>query len=188
MYNSKTPLERTMDAVLGHELRKLNSHLPKQRRTLTELLRSKDTTIQAVDGSSIILKKEDLPPPLIERRSRSYLHRRCPSCGGKAYRYGTVVRVLHDLGDVRSGRPVDIHLTYSTHQCSSCWRCFNADMDDLALPKCLYTLRVQHRAVRLVIEDSLPYRAASWHLWRDHRVFVPFATIQNWVEAAGEKR
>ena len=49
-----------MDAVLGHELRKLNSHLPKQRRTLTELLRSKDTTIRAADGSSIILKKEDL--------------------------------------------------------------------------------------------------------------------------------
>jgi hypothetical protein len=34
----------------------------------------------------------------------------------------------------------------------------------------------------------LPYRAASWHLWRDHRVFVPYATIQNWVEAAGEKK
>jgi hypothetical protein len=33
----------------------------------------------------------------------------------------------------------------------------------------------------------LPYQVASWHLWRDHRVFVPYATIQNWVEAAGEK-
>ena len=42
-------------------------------------------------------------------------------------------------------------------------------------------------AVRLVVEDGLPYRPASWHLWRDHRVFVPFATIQNWVEAGGEK-
>jgi hypothetical protein len=61
-------------------------------------------------------------------------------------------------------------------------------MDDLALPNCHYTHRVQQRAVRLVIEDGLPYRSASWHLWRDHRVFVPFATIQNWVEAAGEKR
>jgi hypothetical protein len=37
-------------------------------------------------------------------------------------------------------------------------------------------------------EDGLPYRSASWHLWRDHRVFVPYATIQNWVEAAGEKK
>jgi hypothetical protein len=64
---------------------------------------------------------------------------------------------------------------------------FNAEMDDLALPKCHYTHRVQATAVRLVVEDGLPYRAASWHLWRDHRVFVPFATIQNWAEASGEK-
>jgi hypothetical protein len=42
-------------------------------------------------------------------------------------------------------------------------------------------------AVRLVVEDSLPYRSASWTLWRDHRVFVPFATIQNWVAAGGKK-
>jgi hypothetical protein len=42
-------------------------------------------------------------------------------------------------------------------------------------------------AVRVVVEDGLPYRTASWHLWRDHRVFVPCATIQNWVEAGGKK-
>ncbi len=36
-------------------------------------------------------------------------------------------------------------------------------------------------------EDGLPYQTASWHLWRDHRVFVPLATIQNWVEARGKK-
>jgi hypothetical protein len=41
--------------------------------------------------------------------------------------------------------------------------------------------------VRSVIEDGLPYRAASWHLWRDHRAFVPYARIPNWVEAGGEK-
>ena len=63
----------------------------------------------------------------------------------------------------------------------------NADMDDLALPKSLYTHRVVHTAVRLVVEDGLPYRTASWHLWRDQRVFVPFATIQNWVETGGKK-
>jgi hypothetical protein len=39
----------------------------------------------------------------------------------------------------------------------------------------------------LVVEDGLPYRTASWQLWRDYRVFVPYATIQNWVEAAGKK-
>jgi hypothetical protein len=140
------------------------------------------------DATEGISRVEDLPAPRIERRSRVYRRRRCPYCGAKALRYGKAVRVLHDLGDARRGRPLDLHVTYSKHRCTSCRRCFNADMDDLALPKCHYTHRVQQRAVRLVIEDGLPYRPASWHLWRDHRVFVPFATIQNWVEAAGEKR
>ncbi len=39
----------------------------------------------------------------------------------------------------------------------------------------------------LAVEDGLPYQAASWHLCGDLRVFVPFATIQNWVEARGKK-
>ena len=60
-------------------------------------------------------------------------------------------------------------------------------MTDLADPGSHYTRRVVDTAVRLVVEDGLPYRAASWSLWRDHRVFVPYATIQNWVEAGGKK-
>jgi hypothetical protein len=60
-------------------------------------------------------------------------------------------------------------------------------MDDLALPKSHYTHRVVCLAVRLVVEDGLPYRSASWHLWRDHRVFVPWSTIKDWVEATGKK-
>lgn len=84
-------------------------------------------------------------------------------------------------------RPRDIHLTYSQHHCCKCHRYFNVDTSDLAPPKSHYTHRVIALAVRLVVEDGLPYRAASWHLWRDHRVFVPYATIQNWVEAGGKK-
>ena len=49
-----------MDAVLGHELRKLNTHLPKQRRSLTELLKLKDPTVEATDGSAIVLKRSEL--------------------------------------------------------------------------------------------------------------------------------
>jgi hypothetical protein len=76
---------------------------------------------------------------------------------------------------------------YSRHFCSRCRKYFNADMTDLACPGSHYTRRVVDIAVRLVVEDGLPYRAAEWALWRDHRVFVPFATIQNWVEDGGEK-
>jgi len=94
---------------------------------------------------------------------------------------------VHDLGDLSTGRPVDLVVTYSSHYCADCHRHFNIDLTDLAPPGGHYTNRVIDLAVRVVVEDSLPYRPASWHLWRDHRVFVPFATIQNWVEAGGKK-
>ena len=140
------------------------------------------------DVTEGITRVEDLPPPHVEKRSRNYTTRRCPRCDAHARRCGTAHRTLHDLGDPRSGRPIDLHVTYSKHHCRHCRRIFNADMTDLALPQALYTHRAQQTAVRLIVEDGLPYRTASWHLWRGHRVFVPWATIQNWVEAAGKKK
>ncbi len=139
------------------------------------------------DTTEGITKVEDLPKPKVVKRSRNYRRRRCPYCGRSAYRLRRVKRILHDLGDPATDRPRDLHITYSQHHCSGCNAYFNADMDDLAVPKSHYTHRAIATAVRLVVEDGLPYRGASWHLWRDHRLFVPFATIQNWVEAAGEK-
>jgi hypothetical protein len=140
------------------------------------------------DVTEGITRVEDLPKPRIERRSRSYSARRCRRCGRRAGRYAVASRTLHDLGDPRSDRPVDLVVSYSKHRCPRCGSCFSAELSDLALPKCRYTGRVQRLAVRLVAEDGLAYQAASWHLWRDHRVFVPYATVQNWVEAAGGKK
>jgi uncharacterized protein (UPF0216 family) len=60
MFNSKGPLERAIDALLGRELRNLNTHLPKQRRTLSELLRSESPTVEAADGSTIVLRHLEL--------------------------------------------------------------------------------------------------------------------------------
>ena len=140
------------------------------------------------DVTEGITRIEDLPKPRIEYRSRNYSCRRCPFCGGRAGRWRVASRTVHDLGDPRSGRPIDLQVRYSMHRCPACRRCFSADQSDLAPPKAHYTHRVQQTAVRLVVEDGLPYRMASWHLWRDHRVFVPWATIQNWIEAAGEKK
>jgi hypothetical protein len=79
------------------------------------------------------------------------------------------------------------HFPEQSRDNSYCGNYFNADLSELAPPGSQYTHRVIDLAVRLVVEDGLPYRPASWHLWRDHRVFVPFATIQNWVEAGGKK-
>ena len=134
-----------------------------------------------------IVRVEDLPKAKLVRCSRNYKRLPCPQCRRSAYRLRTVSRTLHDVGDLRLGRPHDIVLTYSQHRCPRCNLYFNADMDDIAYPSSHYTIRVVSLAVRLVVEDGLPYRPASWHLWRDHRVFVPWATIQNWVEASGEK-
>ena len=131
---------------------------------------------------------DDLPQPKVVQRSRNYPSRRCPRCGKRGGRCALGRRTLHDWGDVLAGRPIDLVITYSKHKCPHCHFRFTADLSDLAVAKCQYTKRVQDLAVRLVAEDGLPYRNASWHLWRDHRVFVPFATIQNWVEAAGEKK
>jgi hypothetical protein len=140
------------------------------------------------DATEGTTRVEDLPKPRIERRSRNYQARRCPRCGARAGRYATGTRTLHDLGDTRAGRPIDLVVTFSRHHCPDCDYFFPADLTDLADPRCHYTRRVQDLAVRLVAEDELPYQTAEWHLWRDHRVFVPWATIQNWVEAAGEKK
>jgi hypothetical protein len=140
------------------------------------------------DRTEGITRVADLPAPLDARRSRDYRRRRCLRCGRSCFRHGRGRRTLHDLGCLLRDRPRRLQVTYSQHYCLACDTYFNADMADLAPPGSHYTVRVISLAVRLVVEDGLPYRTASWHLWRDHRVFVPFATIQNWVEAAGEKR
>ena len=112
------------------------------------------------DPTAGISDRKELPQAKIVRRRRNFKQLPCPHCG-KA--------------------------SYSQHRCRTCNKFFDADTSEYSLPKARYTHRVMSLAVRLVVEDGLPYQAASWHLWRDHRVFVPFATLQNWVEAGGEK-
>ena len=139
------------------------------------------------DVTEGITRVEGLPKPKIKRQLRSHKKAPCPYCGYRSYRDKVFTRTLHDLGDLAANRPVDLLVTYSQHCCSKCSKYFNVDLSDLVDPGSHYTRRVVHLAVRLVVEDGLPYRPASWHLWRDHRVFVPWATIQNWVEATGKK-
>jgi hypothetical protein len=139
------------------------------------------------DPTEGITRVEDLPKPKIIRVDRNFKHQACPHCGYPAYRDRVYSRRLHDVGDLDAGRPRELEITYSQHCCSRCRKYFNADTSDLAAPLSHYTHRVISLAVRTVVEDGLPYEPASWRLWRDFRVFVPWATIQNWVEAGGEK-
>ena len=139
------------------------------------------------DPTEGITRVEDLPKPKLIRIDRNFQHQACPRCGYPAYRDRVYTRQLHDVGDLDAGRPRELEITYSQHCCSRCHKYFNADTSDLAAPFSHYTHRVISLAVRTVVEDGLPYEPASWRLWRDFRVFVPWATIQNWVEAGGEK-
>src|SRR5271157_2387037 len=135
------------------------------------------------DPTEGITSIADLPKPKVRCLSRNYRRRPCLLCGHSAYRDRLVRRSLHDLGNPLTGRPCDRIVIYSQHYCTRCRKYFNADMTDLASPGSHYTRRVVDTAVRLVVEDGLPYRTASWSLWRDHRVFVPYATIQNFEVA-----
>ena len=139
------------------------------------------------DPSAGITAPADLPQPELVPDSRHASRQPCPRCGHAAYRDKQSHRTLHDLGNLDVWCPRDLLVTYSQHYCTQCRKYFSADLSDLAPPGSQYTHRVIDLAVRLVVEDGLPYRPASWHLWRDHRVFVPFATMQNGVEA-GEKK
>src|SRR5437763_12607445 len=114
------------------------------------------------DCTEGITRVEDLPPPAVQRRSRNYRRRRCPLCGQPGYRYGGGQRRLHELGDLARNRPQEVRVRYSKHRCASCGPCFTPTMSDLAPPGSHYTGRVISLAVRLVVEDGLPYRAASW--------------------------
>ena len=86
------------------------------------------------DVTEGITRVEDLPKAKVARRSRSYKRRPCPECEYSAYRDRVVTRTLHDLGDLKANRPVDVKVSYSQHHCSRCGIYFNADMSDLDLP------------------------------------------------------
>ena len=60
MYDSKSAVDRAFDALIGYEIQKLNNHLPRQRRTLSELLATNnDPTIEASEGT-ILLRRSEL--------------------------------------------------------------------------------------------------------------------------------
>ena len=139
------------------------------------------------DPTEGITALADLPQPEIVLYSRNDMRQPCPRCSHSAYRDKQSHRTLHDLGNLDVWCPRELVVTYSQHYGTKCRKDFNADLSDLAPPGSHYTHRVIDLAVRIVVEDGLAYRPARGHLWRDHRVVVPFATIQTWGEAGGKK-
>ena len=73
---------------------------------------------------------KELPPAKIVRRSRHCKQLPCPQCGKGSYHNRTRTRVLHDVGDLVTGRPRAIELLYSQHRCSTCNKFFDADTSE----------------------------------------------------------
>lgn len=134
-----------------------------------------------------IIDPEKLPKPKIKSISRLRKKCPCPLCDRPATRHGVRTRTLHHLGNLDSERPIDVRLTFSTHYCCQCKKKFHVDTSDIVAPRAEYTNAVVELAVRLVVEDQLPFRRANAHLWRNYRVLVPYKTIANRVDDAGKK-
>src|SRR6266571_9401929 len=52
--------DRLTDTVIREEMRRLNAHLPKQRRTLSELLAEETSSVPSADGGKIVMRKTEL--------------------------------------------------------------------------------------------------------------------------------
>jgi len=69
-------LERAFDAVLKEEIRRLNTHLPRNRKTLEQLLAEDNPNVEAMDGSQILFKKEELAKlaKIVPRKFQKKIH------------------------------------------------------------------------------------------------------------------
>ncbi len=143
------------------------------------------------DAAEGIVRVEDLPLPKVFRRCRSFKRRRCPECGHMAYRDKVFTRRLRELWEIAAAdRPRELLVSYSQHCCSHCQELyFNVDLSDLAVAQ----QPLHPSVVRYFCAVRWSWRTACRTVRRpgisvahDHWVFVPFATLQNWVEA-GEK-
>ena len=108
------------------------------------------------DPTEGLPRLEDLPAPQLLRRQRNAKRHLCPHCGHRASRDRHKQRLLHDLGDLRTGRPKDLQITSAQYYCPPCRGYCTTDLTDLAPPQSAYTHRVVDIAVRLVVEDGFP--------------------------------
>ena len=108
------------------------------------------------DPTEGMVDVKDLPAPHYVPSSRNQQPTPCPRCAQLAARHKAGQRTLHDLGDLSTGRPVDLLVTYSSHYCAPCQKYCNIDLSDVAPPGSHDTHRVMEMAVRLVVEERMP--------------------------------
>ncbi|MBS7623175.1 DUF61 family protein [Candidatus Bathyarchaeota archaeon] len=71
---AESHIEKAFRTMMREELKKLNEHLPKMRKTLKTLLQEQSPSVDSLDGRSIVLKRDELerlaeivPPRLHDR-------------------------------------------------------------------------------------------------------------------------
>ena len=120
----------------------------------------------------------DLPTPHRKARTRNRKYAPCPQCRTRCPRRRTVKRLLRDIGNHETGRPVEIEFTCSVHRCSDCEKYFNIDLSDIADLGSHYTRRVVDMAVRYRVrtEGNIRCRVAL-DMFRDLRLLPQRRTI-----------
>ena len=116
---------------------------------------------------------QDLPGPSAGSRSPTTAAAPARAAARGCHRDTTGRRAWRAGGSLRNDRPRDRRPAYPRPSGARCPRSLSADPSGRAPPGRPCTHRAISRASRLVLGDGWPSRAASWHLWPDHRVFVP---------------
>ena len=129
---------------------------------------------------------KDLPAPQRGLYGRHHQHTPCPRWGQLASRPNAAQRLWHDRGEVATGRPVALLVTYASPECSYGKKSGHIALSALAPAGRHATNRVMDLAVRVVVAAGVPSRPPRWYLWRAHRVCVPCATLQQGVAAGGK--
>ncbi len=116
------------------------------------------------------------------RYSANWRRRRCPFCGGNAYRKRVLKRTVADFGEI-------LELTYAQLQCRECGRlCIHESAEDRikewAEPRSRFSRAVVAKAISLH-KRGLSIATISDVLWSDWDVNVSRRTIQKWIEKRG---
>jgi len=57
---AESPLEKCFRSLLREEVKRLNQHLPKRKKSLKELIVEDEPSVEAIDGSLIVMSKDEL--------------------------------------------------------------------------------------------------------------------------------
>ncbi len=119
------------------------------------------------DPTEGITRIEDLPKTKIGCQSRNFRRRPCPRCGHSSYRDRQFRRTLHDLGNPLTGRPRDIVVIYSQHYLHPLPQVLQRRHDRPGRTRQPLHATRRRRRRPPGHRGRLPYRTASWTLWRD---------------------